>query len=79
MQCLMRERWVRGTPLELRVYPPEGEPVAFSGLVVWTKAASGPEPQHRIGIRFETHASRQMGTLLRLLTASGSLIGGPRP
>ena len=70
MQCLMRECWVRNTPLELRVYPPEGAPVAFSGVVMWAKAATassaGP-PRHRIGIRFATATSQPVSALLRVL------------
>ena len=70
MQCLMQECWVRNTPLELRVYPTEGAPVAFSGVVMWAKAAAtssaGP-PRHRVGIRFATTASQPVSALLRVL------------
>lgn len=79
MQCLMQECWVRSTPLELRLHPPEGPPIALSGTVVWARAAheAGGQPCHRIGIRFERPTSQQqMSVLVRLLAGGGGLTGG---
>ena len=79
LQCVMRERWVRSTPLELRVEPPNAEPFVVHGTVRWMRVASKPlpllgaGPQHRVGIRFEPERPAQIGGLLRLLLSSGGL------
>lgn len=83
MQCLMQEGWVRHTPLELRVTPPQAEPLHVQGTVVWARSvpatdpALGEGPHHRVGIRFHPEGSLPAGTLLRLLQSSGGLVGGP--
>ena len=79
LQCVMRERWVRSTPLELRVEPPNAEPFRVHGVVRWITTASTPlplpgeGPQHRVGIRFEPDRPVQVGRLLGLLLSSGGL------
>ncbi len=79
MQCVMQEGWVRNTPLELRVLPPDADAFVVHGTVRWVRTSSAALPslgeglQHRVGIRFEPERSAHVGALLRLLLSSGGL------
>ncbi len=78
IQCLMHERWVQNTPLELSVHPPNAEPLQFSGTVVWSRGAarqrisSTETPLHYIGICFQTPPVKAREALQHLLVAENS-------